>query len=82
MRAETIMADRLTAFSDAVFALIVTVMALELKAPDLSAFSALWHLWPTAISDAVRGSGSRLSLIGVRDFQDRTRRSLLKPLLL
>jgi uncharacterized membrane protein len=32
---------------------IVTVMVLELKAPDEPAFSALWPLWPTAISYGV-----------------------------
>ncbi len=53
MREETITADRLIAFSDGVFAVIVTVMVLELKAPDHAAFSALWPLWPTAISYAV-----------------------------
>jgi uncharacterized membrane protein len=36
-----------------VFAVIVTVMVLELKAPEEAAFSALWPLWPTAISYAV-----------------------------
>src|SRR5215472_2389768 len=46
-------ADRLTTYSDAVFAVIVTIMVLELKAPDQSSFSALWPLWPTAISYAV-----------------------------
>lgn len=45
--------DRLAAFSDAVFAVIVTVMVLELKAPDRPVFPALWPLWPTAISYAV-----------------------------
>ena len=53
MREERITADRLAAFSDAVFAVIVTIMALELKAPDEPAFPALWPLWPTAISYAV-----------------------------
>src|SRR5207302_10688087 len=53
MREEKITADRLTTFSDAVFAVIVTVMVLELKAPDQPAFSALWPLWPTAISYAM-----------------------------
>src|SRR6476469_156261 len=53
MREERITADRLTGFSDAVFAVIVTVMVLELKAPDQPAFSALWPLWPTAISYAL-----------------------------
>ncbi len=46
-------ADRLAAYSDAVFAVIVTIMVLELEAPDRPAFSALVHLWPTAISYAV-----------------------------
>ena len=53
MREEKVTADRLAAFSDAVFAVIVTIMVLELKAPDQAAFSALWPLWPTAISYAV-----------------------------
>jgi uncharacterized membrane protein len=46
-------AHRLATYTDAVFAVIVTVMVLELKAPDEAAFSALWPLWPTAISYAV-----------------------------
>jgi TMEM175 potassium channel family protein len=53
MREEEATADRLAAYSDAVFAVIVTVMVLELKAPDEPAFSALWPLWPTAVSYAV-----------------------------
>jgi uncharacterized membrane protein len=53
MGEEKITAHRLAAFSDAVFAVIVTVMVLELSAPDQPAFSALWPLWPTAISYAV-----------------------------
>src|SRR5262249_40759566 len=53
MREEMITAHRLAAYTDAGFALIRTVMGLELRAPDQPAFSALWPLWPTAISYAV-----------------------------
>jgi uncharacterized membrane protein len=53
MREEETTADRLAAYSDAVFAVIVTIMALELKPPDQPVFSALWPLWPTAISYAM-----------------------------
>jgi len=53
MREEKTTADRLAAYSDAFFAVIVTIMVLELRAPDQSEFSALWPLWPTAISYAV-----------------------------
>lgn len=53
MRGEKLTADRLSAYSDAVFAVIVTIMVLELKAPDQASFSALSPLWPTAISYAV-----------------------------
>jgi uncharacterized membrane protein len=45
--------DRLAAYSDAVFAVIVTVMVLELRAPEQPTFSALLPLWPTAVSYAV-----------------------------
>jgi len=53
MREEKEAAHRLAAYSDAVFAVIVTVMVLELKAPEQAAFSALWPLWPTVISYVV-----------------------------
>ena len=53
MREQNETAHRLAAYSDAVFAVIVTVMVLELRAPEEAAFSALWPLWPTAISYAV-----------------------------
>jgi uncharacterized membrane protein len=45
--------DRLGAFSDGVIAVLITIMVLELKAPDEASFSALLPLWPTAISYAV-----------------------------
>ena len=38
MREERFTADRLAAYSDAVFAVIVTIMVLELKAPERSEF--------------------------------------------
>ena len=53
MQQEKMTADRLAAYSDAVFAVIVTIMVLELKAPEQARFSDLWPLWPTAISYAV-----------------------------
>jgi len=46
-------ADRLWAYSDAVFAVIVTIMVLQLKPPTSAHFSALFSLWPTIISYVV-----------------------------
>jgi uncharacterized membrane protein len=42
--------DRLWAYSDAVFAVIVTIMVLQLKAPVSRHFASLLELWPTLIS--------------------------------
>lgn len=53
MRESSMSADRLGAFSDAVIAVIITVMVLELKAPDGSEIADLLPLWPTAISYVV-----------------------------
>jgi uncharacterized membrane protein len=52
MREKRLTADRLGAFSDGVLAVIITVMVLELKAPDGVTFADLLPLWPTAISYA------------------------------
>jgi uncharacterized membrane protein len=46
-------ADRLAAFSDAVMAVIITIMVLELRPPEEASFAALLPLWPTAISYGV-----------------------------
>lgn len=50
-RRETV--DRLGAFSDSVFAVIIAIMVLGLKPPEHPTFAALLPLWPTALSYAV-----------------------------
>lgn len=44
---------RLEAFSDAVIAIIITIMVLELKVPHEASFDALLTLWPVFVSYAV-----------------------------
>jgi uncharacterized membrane protein len=41
---------RLEAFSDGVIAIIITIMVLELRPPEGTAFDDLGHLWPTFFS--------------------------------
>jgi uncharacterized membrane protein len=45
--------DRLSSFSGAVFAVIITILVLERKPPHSSSFTAFVSLWPTAVSYAV-----------------------------
>jgi uncharacterized membrane protein len=41
---------RLEAFSDGVFAIIITIMVLELRPPEGAALGDLEHLWPTFVA--------------------------------
>jgi uncharacterized membrane protein len=45
--------ERLSAFSDGVFAVLITVLVLELRPPERPSFEALLLLWPTWLSYAV-----------------------------
>ncbi|MFZ1191642.1 MAG: TMEM175 family protein [Pseudolabrys sp.] len=43
----------MSAFSDGVFAVLITVLVLELRPPEIPTFKALLELWPTWLSYAV-----------------------------
>src|SRR2546421_2558582 len=45
--------ERLNAFSDGVFAVLIAVLVLELRPPERPTFEALLALWPTWLSYAV-----------------------------
>ena len=45
--------ERLAAFSDAIFAVIITIMVLDLRPPTQPTLAALLPLWPAALSYVV-----------------------------
>ena len=45
--------ERLSAFSDGVFAVLITVLVLDLRPPELPTFQSLLSLWPTWLSYVV-----------------------------
>jgi uncharacterized membrane protein len=45
--------ERLSAFSDGVFAVLITILVLELRPPTTATFAGLLSLWPTWLSYAV-----------------------------
>ena len=45
--------ERLSAFSDGIFAVLITVLVLDLRPPEMPSYRALLSLWPTWLSYAV-----------------------------
>jgi len=53
MTADSPKTERLNALSDAVFAVVITILALDLRPPHAPSLEALFELWPTVIGYAV-----------------------------
>ena len=53
MRTPQATPERMGALSDGVFAIIITILVLDLKPPDAASFGALLSLWPRGLAYAV-----------------------------
>ena len=53
MHGQRMTTERVSAFSDALIAVIITIMVLELKAPETPEITAMLSLWPTLVSYAL-----------------------------
>ena len=42
--------ERINTFSNGIFAIIITIMVLDLKRPESATFAALGRLWPVWVS--------------------------------
>jgi Endosomal/lysosomal potassium channel TMEM175 len=42
--------ERLNSFSDGIFAVVITIIALDLRPPHAPSLDALLELWPTVVS--------------------------------
>jgi uncharacterized membrane protein len=50
---DSITKERLATFSDSIFAVIITIMVLQLRLPEHATFRGLLDQWPTALSYVV-----------------------------
>jgi uncharacterized membrane protein len=53
MKRSEMSVERLQSFSDGVFAVIITILVLDLRSPERATWSSLAMLWPTALGYAV-----------------------------